>query len=607
MSSVADRTSIARQPGLDESETLRRADASLQAGDLSQAASLYDEILGRDPENAVALHSRGIVAFEENRTQLAVELIGRAVALNPRDVPALVNLGTALRGLGRWSEAADTYARAIAQNPDVVQAHAGKALADRELGRWEEALAGYDRALALEPAAAELHSDRGNVLEAVGQLDAALASYDRAIALCPGSFAAHFNRSWVLKRQACWEAALLCLDLALAIDPTHARAWSRRGDVLAALGRADAALESYRRALDHDPQNADAHYNCGVLYQDRNQLEPALGHYDRAIAVNPTFSGARFNRATVRLLRGDFADGWVDYESRWCNGHGNGFEPPRDFPYPRWDGRRFAAGARILLYAEQGFGDTVHFCRYAPLVAALGATVVLEVQPALVGLVKTLRGVAEVVARGERLPDVDWQCPLLSLPLILGTRLDSIPTPDRYLTSDSDRRERWRQRLGQRRSARVGLVWAGNPAHRRDTERRLSLAALCAALPASAEYVSLQREPAPEDHAVLAANPRLRNLGPELRDFEDTAALCDLLDLVISVDTGVAHVGGALGKPTWVLLPYVPDWRWLLARDDSPWYRSVRLYRQSQAGIWDDVLRRIACDLDAVALSRRSP
>ena len=300
------------------------------------------------------------------------------------------------------------------------------------------------------------------------------------------------------------------------------------------------------------------------------------------------------------LLGGQFAQGWQEYEWRWKNENVNKIAGIRSFSQPLWLGEESLKDKTILLYGEQGLGDTIQFCRYIALVAELGAKVILEVQRPLVKLLKNLEGVSQIVAEGGTLPAFNYQCPLLSLPLAFKTELHNIPSVSEHITSDSENVKKWQTKFGEKFKPRVGLVWSGSAEHKNDHNRSLTLSHLLSYLPSNMEYVCLQKELRGIDKVVLEKNSHIQFYGDALEDFTDTAALCDLIDVVISVDTSVAHLAGTLGKKTWVLLPYSPDWRWLLDRDDSPWYPSAKLYRQKKIGDWNGVLEKLKRDLEKI-------
>jgi Tfp pilus assembly protein PilF len=463
------------------------------------------------------------------------------------------------------------------------------------MGQPLAALALFEQALALDPTLASAYSNRGVVLRELRELEAALASYDRAIGIDPTLASAHANRADVLIALQRHAEGLVSCERAIALDARRADAHLNRGCALRALGRPEEALAAFERVIALRPDFAAGYSNRGAVLADVCRWQEALASYDRAIALQPDFAEARFNRAVIRLQLGDFA-AWAEYEWRWRNENGKTSKERRPFKRPLWRGEGAIAGRRILLHAEQGLGDTLQFCRYVSHVTALGAQVTLEVQPPLVALLALLPGVSQVIARGSPLPAFDWHCPLLSLPLAFGTRPETIPGAHGYLRCDKEELEHWRSRLGDSRRPRIGLAWSGNPTNAGDGSRNVALAELIRYLPAGFQYFCLQTQVRAADQATLDAHPEIVNFADEL-SFKATAALCELMDAVISVDTSIAHLSGALGRPTRILLAASSDWRWLLDCDTSPWYAAARLYRQTQPGDWGGVLERLARDL----------
>jgi hypothetical protein len=372
-------------------------------------------------------------------------------------------------------------------------------------------------------------------------------------------------------------------------------AFFNRANALQALGRLDEAIASYDQAIRIKPDFAEAYANRGVALVALTRLPEASASFDNAIAIKADYAEAYFGRAVTRLMGGDLARGWLDFEWRWKRTNGPSGLKRKDFAQPLWLGDKPIAGKSLLVYSEIGLGDTVQFCRYATLLSKLQVAVTLQVQPPLVELLTPLEGVARVVAEGEPLPAFDYRCPLLSLPLAFNTRLDTIPAPRKYLTGNRDRVAHWQAGLGGER-LRVGLVWRGDPNNADDTRRSISLSDMLQRLPLDVRYISLQKDLSEEERRLVRANPALSCLADEL-NFTETAALCECMDFVVSVDTSVAHLSAALGKPTWVLLPFSPDCRWLLNREDSPWYPTVKLYRQESIGDWRSPLARVAADL----------
>jgi hypothetical protein len=356
-------------------------------------------------------------------------------------------------------------------------------------------------------------------------------------------------------------------------------------------------VASYDQALAINAGYSEAYCNRGIALHELGRLDAALGSYDRAIELKPDFAEAHFNRSITLLTWGDFDNGWRDYEWRWKNEKSPNMAEKRRFGQPLWLGSESIDGKTILLHCEQGLGDTLQFCRYAQCVADLGAEVILEVQQPLANLLEQLGGVSRVVVKGSELPPVDYHCPLMSLPLAFQTGLETIPRSSGYLHSGTAKRAEWRARLGEKSQPRVGLMWSGSAANRKDRDRTVVLKDLLGHLPRGFEYFSLQKDVHAADLRTLRAHPDIRNFSDHQQDFDDAAALCDCMDLVISVDTSVAHLSGALGRRTWVLLAHGADWRWLRDRDTSPWYDSVKLFRQAAIGEWRSVFERMAADL----------
>ena len=543
---------------------------------------------------ALALHRRGDLAAAEVAYR-------RVLTIAPRQPDALHLLGVATAQRGQPDAAIPLIQAAIAEAPNDANMHANLARACKAAGRLLDALAASDQALALGSIDPGVHNDRGNVLLDLDRAPQALDSFDQAIAL-RGDYAEAFgNRGNALRALNRHAEALDSLDRAIALQPGLADAHSNRGNVLQDLDRHEDAVASYDRALALQPTHLDALVNRGVALRALGRHAAALASYDSALALRPNHRTARTNRSLCLLQTGDFAQGWAEHEWRLRM---PAFAPTATrFADPPWHGDEPLAGKTILLHAEQGFGDTLQFCRYAPLVAARGAHVVLEVGRPLARLLATLDGVAQVVVGGDKLPPIDHHCPLLSLPLAFGTMLDTIPPPA-PLRPDPTQVAYWQQRLTALPGRRVGLVWEGSSLKRhpegRAADRRRSVTldqfAPLGALLRNA-FVSLQVGAAASQTAAPPPGLAVHDFTAELTDFADTAALISGLDLVITVDTAVAHLAGTLGKKVWILTQFDADWRWLLHRDDSPWYPSARLFRQSSFGDWPGVIAEVAAAL----------
>jgi tetratricopeptide (TPR) repeat protein len=589
-----------------------------------EALLSFDRALAVKADHVGALCSRGNALHELKRFEEALASYDRALAVRPGYAEALYNRGNALHDIKRFEEALASYDRAVASRPDHAEAFSNRGITLHELKRFDEALASYDRALALRPNHAAALNNRGNVLHELKRFEEAVASYDRALAVRPDHAEALCNRGATLHELKRFEEALASYEQALAVRPNHAGALYNRGNTLRQLSRFDEALASYDRALalrpDHvealnnratalqhlnrfaeavasydrvlalKPDYVEAYSNRGKALHQLNRHDEALASYAKALALRPDHATAHWNEGLARLVCGDFERGWPAYEWRWKM---PAMSPARNFSQPLWKGDADLAGKTVLLHAEQGFGDTIQFCRYVPMVAARGARVVLEVPPPLKPLLESLAGVQQVIARSEPLPQFDCHCALLSLPLAFDTRLETVPAAVPYLAAPPDRAALWARRLGPKAGPRVGIAWAGRPTNWNDRNRSIDVAALLGLAIPGITLVSLQKQLRTSDRELLAAQPHIRRLGEELADFADTAAVIAQLDLVISVDTAVAHLAGALGKPVFILLPYAPDWRWLLERTDSPWYPTARLFRQPRPGDWDSLIAEV--------------
>jgi tetratricopeptide (TPR) repeat protein len=583
-------------PARDATGIFQQAVTLHQQGLLPQARALYERVLALQADHFEAQHLLGILCLQSNVLDEALFHLDRAIALRPEFAVAHNNRGLVLMELKRHDEAVASFERTIALKPDYTAAcyHRGNALL--ALARYGEAAVAYDRVIALAPEFADAHNGRGRALQALGRFAEALASFHRAITFRPEFAEARYNHGNALLELRRFDQALASFDQAIALRADFAEAWNNRGTALLAIGQIEEAMASYDRAIGLKPLDAEPRCNRGYALLALLRIDEALTNFDQAIALEPEHVNSHWNKSLALLLSEEFEQAWPLYEWRWKS---TGTSPHRGFAQPLWLGKEPIAGKTILLHAEQGLGDSVQFSRYARLVSERGARVVLEVQSPLVGLLAGLDGVSQVVARGDALPAFDCHCPLLSLPMVFATTLDSIPSPGPYLRCNPDWLAAWRERLGAQTRPRVGLVWSGSPDHRNDRSRSLALASLIEHLPPTCEYISLQTEVREADQAVLKYSA-IRHFAEDIRDFRDTAALCELTDVVVSVDTSVAHVAGALGRPAWILLPYCPDWRWLLNREDSPWYSSIRLYRQSDDRSWKPVLERVAADLRTV-------
>jgi tetratricopeptide (TPR) repeat protein len=494
-----------------------------------------------------------------------------------------------------------------------------------ESGALDDALRDFEAALAVAPGFFGACLNKGLVLKQRGNARDALAALDQAIALNPNFAPAHSNRAAVLLDLREYAQALEAARRAITLAPDFAEAWNNQGLAQLDLGETEAALESFTQAARLDPANAAALYNAAGIHWQRSDYakateayrlclrvvpthvaaltdlglaEAALGnhaaaleHYDRALRIAPGFAEAEFNKSLTCLLLGKLSEGWRLWEARKRKKIPVGF---KDFGLPLWTGVQSLSGRRILLHWEQGFGDTVQFIRYAPLVRAKGADVALMVQPELAPLIR--RVMPEVVLVDEAPADATLQCPLMSLPRAFGTTLENIPATPAW-PADEARRDVWRARLGVASKPRIGLAWRGSAGHGNDRNRSLGLRDIQPIIHDQAEWIGIQKGMPDADRQALASVAGLRVFDDEITDFEDTAALIAEMDLIISVDTSLVHLAGSMGRECWVMLPFNPDWRWLLGREDSPWYPGLRLFRQKRLGDWTTVFQEIRAAL----------
>jgi tetratricopeptide (TPR) repeat protein len=617
--------------------------ASHQAGRLAEARRAYEAMIAQDPTHFDALHLLGVACVQSGETEHGAALIERAIDVSPNVAAAHVNLAMALNALGRFEAAIRACDRALTLDPDSAGAHANRGNALIALGRFQGALASYDRVVALAPTYAEAHYNRANalrdlrrfgaslasyeraialrptyvealnnragVLAALGRIEDALAAYEDAIAVGPDSVEAHANRAKMLNDLWRSEEALAASEQAIAIAPDHADAQNNRAIALHELGRTEAALETWMRVVAQRPDHFKAHNNIGMALQSLGRPAEAVAAYDRALALAPDFSEAHLNRASSLLALGDLARGFEEYRWRWVAPEGPRLK--RRLPCPLWEGESLA-GKAILVHCEQGYGDALQFVRFAPLLARMVARVTVLAEPPLVRLLGSIPGI-EVTDRVTGEAAYDFQIPLLCTPRLLGTTLETIPAQTPYLFADPAKAAAWAARLLARGEAlRVGLVWAGgtrNDApslHAIDRRRsvRLEQYAPLSEI-AGVRFFSLQKDGPAAQARQPPAGLDLTDWAAELRDFADTAALVAGLDLVITVDTSVAHLAGALGKPVWVLSRFDGCWRWLNGREDSPWYPTARVFHQKAPGAWDEVIERVASELATLSKGQK--
>jgi tetratricopeptide (TPR) repeat protein len=605
----------------------------LQAGQLAEAEQCGRLALTIDQGHADSLHLMGLLCVASKQYDLAIEWFATAIRQRPDVADYFANLGIALQRKERRDEAIRSYDRALMLDPDQIEIWIRMAELLQRQERLDEAIKCFDRAVTLDNEWADIWYRMGEILQQQKRIDEAILSFDQALKVKP-DYREAANASGLLYFEAKrHEEALARFSRSTEIDPTQAGAFNFISRCQWPLRRYDDALASVRKASELAPDNPEITKNVGLILQRLDRQEEALPWFDKALALRADFPSAlddrattlfalrrtdeafasldraialapespdhRWNRSLLQLLVGNFDDGWQERE--WGRKSTLVSFVDRKFAQPHWFGEEPIAGKTILLHSDEGLGDTIQFSRYAAMVAKLGARVVLELQAPLQALLTGLEGVSLCVSKDVELPEFDLHCPIGGLPLAFKTRLETIPAALFYLPPLPEARlSAWQDRLGAHDRLRVGLVWSGNPLHTNDRNRSTSLRQMSAIFDDRARFYSLQKDPRPEDKAVLDERGDIIDLTEHLTDFVETAALISHLDLVITVDTSVAHLAAALGRPTWILLPHTPDYRWLLDRDDSPWYPSVRLFRQDQRRTYDGALARVREELAAV-------
>jgi tetratricopeptide (TPR) repeat protein len=609
------------------------AEAYRAAGRLDLAEQCCRQALRMKPDYATAYNTLGLLQSQQGQLETAVESYRSAIAIDPNFALAHGNLGATLHGLGQMDEAAASCHRALELDPAQIGAgiELSKILRDQDetaaametirrvlslapraveaefvLGTlWQqqkqphEAAATYRRALAIDPRHAPSHCNLGSVLRELGQPAEAFAEYQLAVQCEPQLAEAHFNLGVMLHKQGRDDDAIRAYESATAARGDYAQAHNNLGTLYKSKGDWQRASECYAKALEVLPNSAEALNNVGNLLKVQGRLDEARICYEQTLRIAPDYAQVHYNLGLMHLADGDFARGWPEYEWRLkCMDVAQ-----RTFDQPRWNGEVLPE-ATLLVHAEQGLGDTLQFVRYLPLVAQRVGRVLCEVQPALLPLLKQSGCDAHAVllAKGEPLPPFDAHVPLLSLPGAMGTTLDNVPRPARYLAADADRVARWRnvltQSAGSEKVFRIGIAWQGSATYWGDRERSIPLVEFAPLALPGVELVSLQKGFGTEQIAALDGNFAVRELGPEFDSsggaFLDAAAVIENVDLVITSDTAIAHLAGALGKETWLALGLVPDWRWMFEREDSPWYPSMRLFRQARVGEWGEVFARMA-------------
>ena len=595
----AAKTTTPRRPARPKSgpsPEFASAVSAFNRNQLGEAGRICEQILARDSGVVDALSMLGVVHSQLGWHAEAVEVLARSVALRPNNANFVYNLGLAKSRQGDKQGAIAAFQRAIELHPSLVAAHLQLAHALRDLKRHEDASAALERGIAAVPEAAQLHSALGALLLIGNDQKAAEQSLRTALALNPGDTQAWVNLGVALQGQRRHAEAKEALERALALDPRNPDALKNLASTLIWGGAFAQAEQLLRRAIELRPDAAELANALGVLNSQVGRPEQAATEFRTALRLDPKFATAAYNLALALFMTGDYAPAFPLYEERW--GTKSFQNTSRSFHQPWWGGQSFQ-GKRLLLHAEQGIGDSIQMLRYLPMVAARGGPVLLEIQRPLLRLLEGNPNIARIWSRHDPpASDFDLQIPLFSLPRIFRTTLDKVPAAVPYLNVPPAHIARLGERLGRSTKPRVALVWAGNAEHNNDHNRSIPLSAFAplVELP-GVEFVSLQFGEACAQLAAFRLQRRMRDLSPLQQDFLDTAAILHHVDLLVCVDTAVLHLAGALGRPVWGLIAKAQDFRWMLERADSPWYPTLRLFRQRQHGDWAPVIERVKAEL----------
>jgi len=564
------------------------------AGRLDQAAALYQRVLHRNPRHVSALHNLGIICAEQGQMRDAERFLAGALNIEPGSPDILNAYGNVLSALGDTDRAIRCFEDAARPGPMFAHALINKGALLHRLGRFEEAIASYDRLLSSQPRNPACLGNRALSLQALGRSDLALADFNLAAELAPGDAESFVNRANLLQELSRFEQALADYEHALMMDPVHLASLTGKGQALGAMGKFDEALAVLDRAIQICPDHPDAHLYRGNIFRDRKKLAEAITCYDQALSIRPDFVRAQRNKGLALLLDGDFGEGLRLYEYR------KKLDPPvdaRSYDAPLWTGREAIEGKTVFVYIEQGLGDTIQFYRFVAPLVERGAKVVLSAQGCLGKLLANGEPRVDVIASTQVPGAFDFHIPLASIPLALGVKLATIPAAVPYLRTDVGLRESWRRRLGSH-GFKIGIAWQGGTVLDKARSFPLRMFEQIAQWE-NIRLISLQKGRGTEQLNQRPSDMPVESFDglDEAGAFTDTAAIMANLDLVITPDTSLAHLAGALARPACVMLKQVPDWRWLLDRDDSPWYPALRLFRQQNFGDWNSAFASLHAHL----------
>lgn len=562
----------------------------------------YNQAITLNNNYAEGYYNRGILHEKNNRHEQALADYDKAIKLRANYTNAYNNRGNVYKTLKRYEEALSSYEDAIKLNPRHAKAYYNRGVILKEQKKYSEAFASYQQAIALNSNYVDAYNNCGNVLIDLQKFEEAIVCFQKAIEINPNYAYAYNGLGNVLMELKRFDEALLNYEKAIALNSDSPDPHNGKSNALQELKRFDDAVSGYEKAISLNPDAADTYANRGLAMQGMKNFDEALQNFDKAIELNPELADPYWNKALLKILKGEYEEGWQLYEYRRYKQDLKGSYPI--YEQPLWLGQESVAGKILYIYPEQGFGDFIQFCRYVPLVENLGAKVILKVPNALYAMIKTMGLNARIVRNDEKVDEFDFHCPIMSLPLAFKTTVETIPNKIPYFFSDQFKKNYWERKLAYAsNSLKVGLVWSGSKDHKKDHDRSLRLAQLEPILDLPVTFYSLQKEVREQDKITLSKLSQIQQYHEELNDFSDTAAMVDCLDLVISVDTSVAHLAGAMGKHVWILISYLPDYRWMLDREDTPWYQTARLFRQANVGDWNSAILNVRKALEELLTS----
>jgi len=577
-----------------------RGAALFALGRFDEACSDYKKAIALNSHYAEAYYNQGVLHEKYDRHQEALADYDKAIELKPNYTNAYNNRGNVYKKLKQYEEALLNYDYAIKLNPRHAEAHYNRGVILNEQKKYQEAITSYHQAIALNNHYADAYNNCGNVLIVLKRFGEALDYFQKVIEIDPNYAYAYNGQGNVLMELKKFDEALLSYEKAIALNSQSPDPHNGKSNALQELKRFDDAVTGYEKAISLNPDSADTYANRGLAMQGMKKFEEALLSYDRAIELNPEMADPYWNKALLKILMGEYEEGWQLYEYRR---HRSGTqESYPTYVQPLWLGQESVTNKTLYIYPEQGLGDFIQFCRYIPLVEKLGAKVVLKAPDALYAtMMKTMGLNIRVIRNDEIVEEFDLHCPIMSLPLAFKTMVETIPNKTPYIFSDQFKKSYWKRIFAYAtNSLKVGVVWSGSKDHKKDHDRSLRLEQLEPILNLPVTFYSLQKEVREKDKITLSKFNQIQQFHEELNDFSDTAAMVACLDLIISVDTSVAHLAGAMGKNVWILISYLPDYRWMLDREDTPWYPTARLFRQTHAGDWDSTILKVKKALDTL-------